>query len=1068
MPDENDELLNEYLTESREHLATIENDLLGIEERGADIDEVLVNKVFRAAHSIKGGAGFMNLSIIQQLAHKVENVLDMVRSREMVPTPEVVSVLLRAFDRLRELINNPAASQQADISESVAMLTGLATAHLPDQQKDSLIKMAEIPVPGTRRIIKIPEFDLVHARQGGNYVYLAEYDLIHDIHRHAKTPLEVFDSLIMCGTILDCQMDLESAGTLDDPPSNELRLCLLYATTYEPAMIRELVEVPENRVHLVFDRIAPGAASAPVPAAPAPVASAPKPAAPPPRPAAKPEPPAVTAPAPKPKTTEALPSADEAPLPAPGAKAAPTGAPVAETSLRVNISLLESLMNLAGELVLSRNQLNEAISKGDSRSILAGSQRINLVTSELQETIMLTRMQPIGNVFAKFPRVVRDMAKELGKEIQLELSGKDVEMDKTIVEGLSDPLTHMVRNACDHGLETREKRIQQGKKALGTMWLKAYHEAGQIVVEIGDDGKGINTQKVADAAVARGQITQEQAKAMSEKERMALIFLPGLSTAEKVTDVSGRGVGMDVVKTNLDRLGGKVEIDSELGKGTVFRIKLPLTLAIIPSLLVSAGGERFAIPQVNVSELIRLSAEQMGKRIEVVGDTEVLVLRGELIPLLQLADVLGIPRTYVDPKDGLEKPDRRRRLADRRSDKHPLFGTASPSGNGASPRADDKNDRGESGRRFHAESAVNIVIVSAGIFQFGLVVEKLHDTVEIVVKPLGRHLKKLREYAGATIMGDGRVALILDVSGMAAMAGLSSLAGTTRAEELAKEHLREAGADVQSLLLFRNAPEECCAMPLGLVARVEQITTGQIEMMGGRRTMQYRGATLPLVALQDAAKVAGINPEQPQVVIVFNSSGREMGLVAARPVDVIETAVTVDSSTLKQRGLMGSAIVRGHTTLLVDVFDLVEAAYPEWAVAPPPKTAQQAATILLAEDSDFFRGQVKKFIESSGYKVIAAADGQEAWDQLCQHPGEVRLVVTDIEMPRMSGLELATRIRGDSRFSGLPIIAVSSLAGDEDVARGAAAGVTQYHIKLDKQNLLGGIQQLLANATEER
>ncbi len=313
--------------------------------------------------------------------------------------------------------------------------------------------------------------------------------------------------------------------------------------------------------------------------------------------------------------------------------AQPAASMHAET-LRVHVSLLENLMNLAGELVLSRNQLMQAISQGDEHEVLNAGQRIDLVTSELQEAIMLTRMQPVGNIFNKFPRVVRDLARDLGKEIELILEGKEVELDKTIIEGLSDPLTHLVRNSADHGIESPEERIAKGKNPTGKIILKAYHAAGQVNIEIKDDGRGIDAEKIVNKAIAKGLITEEQAKGMNEKEKLNLIFLPGLSTAEKISDVSGRGVGMDVVKSNLDKLGGQVDIETEKDKGTTIRIKLPLTLAIIPSLLVSVGEERFAIPQVNVDELIEVPASQVEERIEKVGDADVLILRGELIPYL--------------------------------------------------------------------------------------------------------------------------------------------------------------------------------------------------------------------------------------------------------------------------------------------------------------------------------------------------------------------------------------------------------------------------------------------------
>jgi two-component system chemotaxis sensor kinase CheA len=747
------------------------------------------------------------------------------------------------------------------------------------------------------------------------------------------------------------------------------------------------------------------------------------------------------------------------PMGIPGTAASPD-------TLRVNVARLESLMNLAGELVLCRNQLLEAIAREDARSIGISGQRINLVTSELQDAIMQTRMQPVGSVFGKFTRLVRDMARNLDKEIQLRIEGRDVEIDKTLIEGLSDPLTHMVRNAVDHGLESREERRIAGKSPCGAITLKAGHEAGQVVIEVSDDGKGINPARIAAKAVEKGLVSAEQVKAMSDKDKTSLVFLPGLSTAEKVTDISGRGVGMDVVKTNLDRLGGKVEILSELGKGTLFRIKLPLTLAIIPSLIVSVGAERFAVPQINVVELLRIPAGEVRKRLEVVGGVEVLVLRGELIPVVRFADELGLEKIFIDPLTNEQKPDRREHIADRRSPRHPTH--RCESGQAADDQArrqgQSETDRRDApDRRYRASSGLNIIVLTTGMMRYGLAVDRFHHTEEIVVKPLGWHLKELHEYAGATIMGDGKVALILDVSGLATMTGLSPLTATSRAADLAEDAARDQLRDTHTLLLFQNAPGEHCAVPLDLVLRVERIEAKQIETAGRRRTMQYRGASLPLVCLSDAGCLSPLTNQDNLAVIITSVAQREIGLLGTMPIDVIDAKAEIDGATLRQKGISGSMIVRDKTVLLVDVFELVEAVHPEWIPKREERRHESsiAPVILLAEDSDFFRNQVRRFMESEGYTVIAAEDGQQAWELLQKNADKIQLLVTDIEMPRMNGLELAKLARSDKRFSGLPIICVTSLADSEDVARGKAAGITDYQVKLDREQLLQSIRTLL-------
>jgi two-component system chemotaxis sensor kinase CheA len=703
----------------------------------------------------------------------------------------------------------------------------------------------------------------------------------------------------------------------------------------------------------------------------------------------------------------------------------------------VHVSLLEDLMNLAGELVLSRNQLMQAISTNALHQIEVAGQRIDLVTSELQETIMLTRMQTVGNIFNKFPRVVRDLARTLRKEIDLQLEGNDVELDKTIIEGLGDPLTHLVRNSADHGIETPDERVAAGKPSLGTIVLKAYHEAGQVIIEIVDDGRGLNSEKIVEKALGRGLITPDQAKTMSDKEKANLIFLPGLSTAEQVTDVSGRGVGMDVVKSNLDQLGGQVDIETARGKGTTIRIKLPLTLAIIPSLLVSVGEERYAIPQVNVDELLRVSASQIHEKVEIVGDAEVLLLRGELIPLLYLSNMLGLRDTPCDAS---------RMVADI------LSGEKTP------------EQISESG---YTTTDINLVVVSAGQFRYGLVVDQLHDSVEIVVKPLGRHFKDCQGYAGATIMGDGHVALILDVAGLGRLGDLSLTAGRERNVQVVKEDESVQGQEQLSLFTFRNAPEEHCAVHLDLVARVELIDGKEIEEVGGRRVIKYRGGTLPVFSLDQATSAGLLDTTGELIVIVFLMAGHEIGLLAKPPVDAIELRATIDTFTLKQPGISGSVVIGDNTTLIVDIYELIQAVQPDWfAVRGSIEVADDAGEVgvpnlLLVEDSDFFRNQVRKFIEDDGYTAEVAEDGRIAWDILDADPDRFDLVVTDIEMPNMDGFELARRIRQDKRFALMPIVALTSLAGDEDVARGKALGIDDYQVKLDKERLLQSIYECL-------
>ena len=674
-----------------------------------------------------------------------------------------------------------------------------------------------------------------------------------------------------------------------------------------------------------------------------------------------------------------------------------------ESSIRVSVTLLDSLMNLAGELVLSRNQLVRAISAREVQVIDIAKQRIDIVTSELQEAIMQTRMQPIGKIFDKYPRVVRDLAKTLGKKVKLVVEGKDVELDKSILEGLNDPLTHMIRNSIDHGIETPKKRLDSNKNDTGTLYLKAFHEAGQIMIEIVDDGKGIDGNFLCQKAISKEIITKEQSLTMSDKEKINLIFHPGFSTAEKVSDVSGRGVGMDVVKSNLDKLGGIVDVHSEVGKGTTVSIKLPLTLAIIPSLLVSSGTEKFAIPQVNLDELLRIPYNQIKKRIEVVGEAKVVRLRDELLPIIDLAQTIGIEKS--------------------------------------------KRDKG----------AVNIAVVSAGNSKYGLVVDTLHDSEEIVVKPLGRHISKCKEYAGATILGDGKVALILDVS------NLSRKSLTNISERLIEENVSEKThkkiRDIESFLTFRSAQDEQFAVPLNMVARIERIKKSDMEKIGNRNVIQFMDGSIPLFTMHEVANVKPIEDTNRYIIIVFNISGKEFGLLATGPLDSLDLEVNVDERVFKQPGIIGSMIVKKTTTLIVDIYGFIETIQPQWLETD--KKIESAETVLLVEDTPFFRKQMASFLKDEGLKVIIAEDGIEALDSLNENYEKISIIITDIEMPNMNGFELTRKIKSNSKFKHLPVIAVTSLSEEKHKIEGLKAGIDDYQLKLDRDRLLKSIQNYL-------
>ena len=680
---------------------------------------------------------------------------------------------------------------------------------------------------------------------------------------------------------------------------------------------------------------------------------------------------------------------------------APPQVHLTESHVRVDVRLLDELMNLAGELVLSRNRLVQIASRINDSELQNATQNLSLVTTELQEKIMKTRMQPIGNVFNKFPRIVRDLARSTGKKVNLRIEGADTELDRSIIEAIKDPLTHLVRNAIDHGIEDPDERVQREKPPVGTLVLRAYHEGGQVVIEIEDDGRGIDVRKVKEKAVEKGLISLAEAEKLSDREALALIFKPGFSTAQKVTNISGRGVGMDVVKTNVEKLGGSIDIQTILGAGTTVRLKIPLTLAIIPALVVTCEGQRYAIPQVSLRELVGLSAETR-KNIHQIGDSEFFRLRGEIIPLIRLSRILGLE---TDPKE-----------------------------------------------------TESLVILNCGTMHFGLVVDEIWDSEEIVVKPLGKHFKDISIFAGATIMGDGKMALILDVVGISRQVGLK-VEDVDRAQEEMAQKIGIPEDEQQFILLFNVSPEEQFAIPLALVARLDKISSDKLEFVGGKEIIQYRGRSIPIIRLENYLPIQPLPEQDEYHLLVFRERDNEVAFMVSRIVDSIQTSVNLDERLYKTEGILGSSIIKNKTTLFLDVHKIIEMHDPYFFVKLVP-SEERHYRVLLAEDSPFFRQMIANYLESAGYEVVTAADGEEAWEKLQQ--GEYDVLVTDIEMPRMTGIELAKRVRADSRLADLPIMALTSLASDKDRRKGLEAGIDDYQVKLERSQVLEALANLLS------
>jgi two-component system chemotaxis sensor kinase CheA len=547
----------------------------------------------------------------------------------------------------------------------------------------------------------------------------------------------------------------------------------------------------------------------------------------------------------------------------------------ADSTIRVDVGLLDTLMNLVGELVLTRNQIVQRAATRQDPDLLRTSHRLNVIAGELQEGVMRTRMQPIDTVWSKLPRVVRDLAVQLGKQVHVRMEGRDTELDRTILESVKDPLTHLVRNCVDHGIETPDVRAAAGKPVEGTLTLRAFHEGGQVNIEICDDGAGIDPARLRERAITRGLLTAEKAARLSDREALNLVFTPGFSTAETVTNVSGRGVGMDVVKTNIEKISGLVDVQSVVGQGTTIRIKIPLTLAIIPALIVSAQGRRYAIPQVNLLELLRLDAASDGPQVETIQGTPVYRLRGRLLPLVDLREQLGLPA------------------------REPC-------------------------------SATHIAVLQADDRQFGLVVDDISDTEEIVVKPLGSLLRHLDVYAGATIMGDGEVALILDTTALAEHSGVLAEDAAQRSTTDEPDQAKRADdaaedADRAQLLLMSLSDGRRLGLNLDMVDRLEDLQRSAIEQVGGYEVVQYRDGLLPLVRLDRVYSPDGADrfadvgsPDDRLQVVVCSHRDVLVGLVVSEILDIVDDELAVRSA-LGSGGRYGSVVVDGHVTEILDV-----------------------------------------------------------------------------------------------------------------------------------------------------
>ena len=670
----------------------------------------------------------------------------------------------------------------------------------------------------------------------------------------------------------------------------------------------------------------------------------------------------------------------------------------ANQSIRVTVDTLEQLMTMVSELVLTRNQLLEIVRRHEESEFKTPLQRLSSVTAELQEGVMKTRMQPIGNAWQKLPRIVRDLANELGKKIELETQGAETELDRQVLDLIKDPLTHMVRNSADHGLETPEQRRAAGKPEQGQIRLSAYHEGGYIIIQVADDGRGLDSARIKAKAVAQGLVSEAEVEKLTEAQIHKFIFAPGFSTAAKITNVSGRGVGMDVVRNNIDQIGGTIDVKSVAGAGLSFTIKIPLTLAIVAALIVEAAGHRFAIPQLSVIELVR-ARRGSEHRIERIKDTSVLRLRDKLLPLVGLSHLLGLDKDAGDISGGF------------------------------------------------------IVVTQVGSQTFGIVVDGVFHTEEIVVKPMSSKLRHIAMFSGNTILGDGSVIMIIDPNGVAQAFG-STDASQLGAAETADNGTASADETSTSLLVFRAGSTQPKAVPLSLITRLEEIDAQKIELSNGRHMVQYRGHLMPLITMSENVRVKG---EGAQPLLVFSDGSRSMALVVDEIVDIVDDNLHIQVGS-DNAGVLGSAIVRGHATEIIDVGHFLPLAFEDWFRRKEQPLQHRAHTVLLVDDSPFFLNMLTPVLQAAGYLVTTAGSAHDAL-ALLRDGRPFDVVITDIEMPDMNGFQLAESVRADPRTAELPVIALSSVVSAEAIERGRRVGFHDYVAKFDRQGLIAALKE---------
>jgi len=1003
-------LYNDFLAEAREHMENIEEDLLMLESKSGGQEPEIIASVFRAIHSIKGAAGYLGLNKISKLTHVMETMLQMIRIDEIKPDSNIIDALLKGVDNLNLMLGDLKSSNNFEISFVYSLISDLIEqATSPKIKKEMLKKTSLLDLEGSKLEFEISEFDIKNIPNEQNFLYVLKYNL-HDMQKDKKiSPLLLIKKLLSTGSIIEAKLHTEIRDitqSLDQIACQPLMYQVLYATIVDSEIIQNVTGLPKSQIIEI-------------------------------------------------NKSASLKSLNENPV---NEKTVDSKQVIENNinknikpddiiknsnqnakktidnvdTIRLSVDILDKLMTLAGELVLVRNQHLLAADKSDP--VMNGiSQRLDIVTSELQETIMRTRMQPIGNIFSKLPRIVRDLSQKLNKDIQLNITGQEVELDKTILESLADPLIHIIRNSCDHGIEDIETRKRKGKPISGNINIKAFHEAGHINIYIKDDGKGINIDSIKAKAVKNDIKSENEISQMNDKELLNLIMLPGFSTAEKISDVSGRGVGMDVVKTSIEKLGGSIELDSVLEESTTIILRLPLTLAIIPCLIIMVDDSRYAIPQVNLEELVSLYKNDVMTKIECAGSQEVYRLRGKLLPMIRLNEVLKRNKPFNE--------DIRAKIT---KDYSKILKAV--------------DEKGKQKIR-----SVTFAVVKIGDRRFGLIVDKIIGTEEIVVKPMHSSIKHLNIYSGSTVMGDGKVALILDIEGIARHVNIN-INKIVEDEENNEIITNEAAfRDSQTVLLVKSGASEQFAVPLSLIRRIEKIPVSKIELIGKKEFVTIDDITTRIVRLENVLNVSKCIEQKNISLILPKHIKRPYGILISSVVDTAQISVKLDTESYREDGLLGSTIINNKITLFLDIYRLIEKLEPDWFEASNKRNKLEKIkkNILVVEDSGFMQQLEQRYLESDNYNVTIANNGKEALEILKQDTFD--LIISDIDMPIMNGWDFIKNVRKNDVYKDIPAIALTSLDSDYDKQFAKEIGFNDFLNKIDREKMLNSVSNFLDN-----